>query len=55
MEGDILHSFVECLRAAGLEVEAVQADGLHAQGMNQGKAHDKAVQGKDGLGNTAVY
>ena len=28
MEGDILHSFVECLRAAGLEVEAVQADGL---------------------------
>ncbi len=28
MEGDILHSFAECLRVAGLEVEAVQADGL---------------------------
>ena len=28
MEGDILHSFAECLRVAGLEVETVQADGL---------------------------
>ena len=28
MNADILHSFAECLRAAGLEVEAVQADGL---------------------------
>ena len=28
MEGDILHSFAECLRTAGLEVEAVLADGL---------------------------
>ena len=28
MEGDILHSFAECLRSAGLEVEAVLADGL---------------------------
>lgn len=28
MSSDILHSFAECLRAAGLEVEAVQADGL---------------------------
>ena len=28
MSTDILHSFAECLRAAGLEVEAVQADGL---------------------------
>ena len=28
MNADILHSFAECLRSAGLEVEAVQADGL---------------------------
>ena len=28
MNADILHSFAECLRAAGLEVEAVLADGL---------------------------
>lgn len=28
MEGDLLHSFAECLRVAGLEVETVQADGL---------------------------
>ena len=28
MSADILHSFGECLRAAGLEIEAVQADGL---------------------------
>ncbi len=28
MSADILHSFAECLRAAGLEVEAVLADGL---------------------------
>ena len=28
MSSDILHSFAECLRAAGLEVETVQADGL---------------------------
>ncbi len=28
MSSDILHSFAECLRAAGLEVEAVLADGL---------------------------
>ncbi len=28
MVGDILHSFAECLRSAGLEVEAVLADGL---------------------------
>ena len=28
MVGDILHNFAECLRSAGLEVEAVQADGL---------------------------
>ena len=28
MEGDILHSFAECLRSAGLEVEAILADGL---------------------------
>ena len=28
MSADILHSFAECLRAAGLEVEVVQADGL---------------------------
>ena len=28
MSADILHSFAECLRSAGLEVEAVQADGL---------------------------
>jgi putative DNA primase/helicase len=28
MSADILHSFAECLRAAGLEVETVQADGL---------------------------
>lgn len=28
MSADILHSFAECLRSAGLEVEAVLADGL---------------------------
>ena len=28
MVGDILHNFAECLRSAGLEVEAVLADGL---------------------------
>ncbi len=28
MVGDILHSFAECLRSAGLEVDAVLADGL---------------------------
>lgn len=28
MSADILHSFAECLRAAGLEIEVVQADGL---------------------------
>ena len=28
MSADILHNFAECLRSAGLEVEAVQADGL---------------------------
>ena len=28
MNADILHSFAECLRAAGLEIEAVLADGL---------------------------
>ena len=28
MSTDILHNFAECLRAAGLEVETVQADGL---------------------------
>lgn len=28
MSSDILHSFAECLRAAGLEVEAILADGL---------------------------
>lgn len=28
MNADILHSFAECLRSAGLEVEAIQADGL---------------------------
>lgn len=28
MSADMLHSFAECLRAAGLEVEAVLADGL---------------------------
>lgn len=28
MSADILHSFAECLRSAGLEVKAVQADGL---------------------------
>lgn len=28
MNADILHSFAECLRSAGLEVEAVLADGL---------------------------
>ena len=28
MVGDILHNFAECLRSAGLEVDAVLADGL---------------------------
>ena len=28
MSADILHDFAECLRSAGLEVEAVLADGL---------------------------
>ena len=28
MNADIMHNFAECLRSAGLEVEAVQADGL---------------------------
>ena len=36
MSADILHSFAECLRAAGLEVEVVQAppQGRRVQGIS---------------------
>ena len=44
MNADILHSFAECLRSAGLEVEAVQADGLlHRCGTTD------SVSGRSGL------
>ena len=49
MSADILHSFAECLRAAGLEVEAVQSDGLlHRCGTAQAPSQGWCVQGVSG-------
>lgn len=41
MVGDILHNFAECLRSAGLEVEAVLADGLLHRCGTTGRPHRK--------------
>lgn len=50
MSADILHSFGECLRAAGLEIEAVQADGLlHRCGTaDRPPSQGRSVQGVSG-------